>query len=81
MYEFDSELVTHDYYEYEQGQKHILVNGRLKRNMNFWRDIGASDFILHSDLGQVCASPAGSTVTSVDSAFTSIEELGLPRFS
>ena len=46
MYEFDSELVTRDHYEYEQGQKHILVNGRLKRNMNFLRDIGASDFIL-----------------------------------
>ena len=45
-YEFDSELFTHDYYEYEQGQKHILVRGRLKRNINFWRDIGASDFIL-----------------------------------
>ena len=45
VYEFDSELFTHDYYEYEQGQKHILVRGRLKRNINFWRDIGASDFI------------------------------------
>ena len=45
-YEFDSELFTHDYYEYEQGQKHILVRGRLKRNINFWRDIGGSDFIL-----------------------------------
>ena len=45
-YEFDSELFTHDYYEYEQGQKHILVRGRLKPNINFWRDIGASDFIL-----------------------------------
>ena len=43
-YEFDSELFTHDCYEYEQGQKHILVRRRLKRNINFWRDIGASDF-------------------------------------
>ena len=35
-YEFDSDLFTHVYYEYEQGQKHILVRGRLKRNINFW---------------------------------------------
>ena len=43
---FNSELFTYVYYEYEQGQKHILVRGRLKSNINFWRDIGASDFIL-----------------------------------
>ena len=30
-YEFDSELFTHDFYEYEQGQKRILVRGRLKK--------------------------------------------------
>ena len=30
-----AELYTHDHYEYEQGQKHILTRGRQKRNINF----------------------------------------------
>ncbi|MEW8544359.1 MAG: reverse transcriptase domain-containing protein [Candidatus Thiodiazotropha sp.] len=45
-YDFDSERFTHDYYEYEQGQKHIIVKGRLKKNITFWQDIGASAFVL-----------------------------------
>ena len=45
-YYFDSERFTNDYYEYEQGQKHIIVRGRLKKNIQFWQYIGASDFIL-----------------------------------
>lgn len=45
-YCFDFERFTNDYYEYEQGQKHILVRGRLKKNIDFWRCIGACEFIL-----------------------------------
>ena len=37
---------THNFYEYEQGQKHLLVKGRLRKNIQFWRDIGASEFVL-----------------------------------
>lgn len=37
---------THDYYEYEQGQKHIIVKGRLKLNIQFWEDIGASHYVI-----------------------------------
>ncbi|XP_052253990.1 uncharacterized protein LOC127860151 [Dreissena polymorpha] len=40
------EIFTDDYYEYEQGQKEILVKSRLKNHVQFWRDIGANQFIL-----------------------------------
>lgn len=43
-YCFDSDHFTNDYYEYEQGQKHIIVRGRLKKSIQFWRDIGANAF-------------------------------------
>ena len=46
VYCFDSDHFTNDYYEYEQGQKHIIVRGRLKKNIQFWRDIGANVFVL-----------------------------------
>lgn len=42
----DIDLLTEDYYEYEQGEKQILVKGRLCQNVNFWREIGASEFII-----------------------------------
>ena len=44
----DSELsnLTNDYYEYEQGEADIIVKGRLKKNIQFWIDIGAYDFII-----------------------------------
>jgi hypothetical protein len=45
-YQFDYTMFTHDFHEYEQGQKCIIVKGRLRKNIQFWRDIGASDFIL-----------------------------------
>ena len=45
-YGFDSFRFTHDFYEYEQGQKHLLVKERLRKNIQFWRDIGASEFVL-----------------------------------
>jgi len=45
-YFFDFDRFTHDYYEYEQGQKHIIVRGRLRQNLQFWIDIGANSFVL-----------------------------------
>lgn len=45
-YLFDNSRFTHDIFEYEQGQKSILVRGRLRKNLQFWRDIGANSFIL-----------------------------------
>lgn len=36
----------HNYYEYEQCHKLIIVNERLKEHVQFWRSIGSSDFIL-----------------------------------
>ena len=45
-YCFDSDHFTNDYYEYEQDQKHIIVRGRLKKNIQFWRDIRANVFVL-----------------------------------
>lgn len=43
---FDYTRFTHEFYEYEQGQKNIIVKGRLKKNVEFWKSIGASDFIV-----------------------------------
>ena len=37
---------TMDYYEYEQGQKQILVKGRLKEHVKFWVENRASEFII-----------------------------------
>lgn len=45
-YNFDYERFTNDYYEYEQGQKHIIVKGRLKKNLHFWKELNASNFVL-----------------------------------
>jgi hypothetical protein len=53
-YSYDFDRFTHNYYEYEQGQKHIIeqgqkhiiVKGRLREHVEFWRSIGSSDFIL-----------------------------------
>jgi hypothetical protein len=44
-YLFDYDRFTHDYYEYEQRQKHIIVKGRLRENLCFWQEIGFSEFI------------------------------------
>lgn len=44
--EYDYTRFTHEFYEYEQGQKNILVRGRLKKNLSFWRNIGTCSFIL-----------------------------------
>jgi hypothetical protein len=32
--------LTHEYYEYEQGQADIIVKNRLKKHYNFWKNIG-----------------------------------------
>ena len=45
-YHFDYDRFTHDFYEYEQGQKHIIVRGQLKQHIQFCKSIGASDFII-----------------------------------
>ena len=39
--------LTHEYYEYEQGQADIIVKSRLKKHYNFWKNIGCYDYILH----------------------------------
>ena len=44
--EYDFSRFTHDFYEYEQGQKNILVKDRLKKHLSFWRDIGSNEFVL-----------------------------------
>ena len=35
-----------DLYEFEQFQKPVMVKGRLKQNLEYWEDVGASDFII-----------------------------------
>ena len=32
--------------EFTEGSEKVFVKGRLKRNVNFWKDIGATAFIL-----------------------------------
>lgn len=44
--EYDYSRFTHDFYEYEQGQKNILVKDRLKKHLSFWREIGSNDFVI-----------------------------------
>jgi len=44
--EYDYTRFTHDFYEYEQGQRHIIVKDRLKEHVQFWRNIGTTNFIL-----------------------------------
>ena len=39
---------TDDYYEYESGSKQIIVKGRLSKNIDFWKSIGANDFIIET---------------------------------
>ena len=38
--------LTTEYFEYEQNQTNIIVKGRLKQNIEFWRNIGANNFVL-----------------------------------
>ncbi len=45
-YSYNLSRFTHNIHEYEQGQKSIIVRGRLKENIQFWQDIDANDFVL-----------------------------------
>ena len=45
-YSLTQESFITDFYEYEQGNKSILVKGRLKQNVKFWKDIGSSGFVI-----------------------------------
>ena len=45
---FDNDLIlTNDYYEYEQGQKEIIVKRRLKNNIHFLEDCSKSKQFCH----------------------------------
>ncbi|XP_053383716.1 uncharacterized protein LOC128546206 [Mercenaria mercenaria] len=45
-YDLHGDSFTHEYFEYKQGQKAIIVKDRLKQCYDFWHRIGANDFIL-----------------------------------
>ena len=47
---FDCDRFTQDYFEYEQGQKDIIVKNRLRNHIDFWRKIGTNQFILSTIL-------------------------------
>ena len=39
--------LTNDYYEYEQGQNEIIVKGRLKNNIHYWKTVlKANSFVI-----------------------------------
>ena len=42
----DEHVFTNDYHEYEQGAPEIIFKNRLKTRINFWKQIGANDFLL-----------------------------------
>ena len=44
---FKSKYFTTDFYEYESNDTEILVKSRLKKNLQFWKNIGAYPFILN----------------------------------
>ena len=46
-YAFDFNRFTTDYFEYEQGQKHIIARSGIKENLSSWKSTGASNFVLH----------------------------------
>ena len=48
--EFDHDRFTENYFEYEQGQKDIIVKNRLKNHIAFWENIGAGQFIIDTIL-------------------------------
>ena len=45
-HDIDKHSFTENYFEYEQGESCILVKGRLKKHIQFWKDIGTNNFIL-----------------------------------
>jgi hypothetical protein len=42
----ESDNLTHNYYEYEQGPANIIAKDRLKNHYSFWESIGCYDYIL-----------------------------------
>jgi hypothetical protein len=46
----ESDILTHNYYEYEQGQANIIDKDRLKNHFSFWESIGCYDYILDTIL-------------------------------
>ena len=46
----ESDNLTHDYYEYEQGQANIIDKDKLKDYYSFWKSIGCYDYILDTIL-------------------------------
>ena len=47
-FDFNSLADDLDYHKYEQGANlNIIVAGRLKTHIEFWRSIGANEFILN----------------------------------
>ena len=46
----ESDNLTHDYYEYEQGHANIIVKDRLKNHYSFWKSIGCYEYILDTIL-------------------------------
>ena len=55
---------TTDYFEYDQGQKPIIVKDRLKQNVDFWKALGAGNLILDTILN-VYKIPFFSTPSKV----------------
>lgn len=45
-FDYDQTRFTDNFYEYEQGQKDIIVKNRLRDHIQFWKDIGANQYIL-----------------------------------
>ena len=45
-YRYDFDFYLTNYFEYEQGNSEPIVRGRMKVNLNFWRNIGTPDDIL-----------------------------------
>ena len=45
-FEFDREHFTDDFTVYKLGQKEIIVKDRLRKHIDFWKRIGANQFIL-----------------------------------
>ncbi|CAG2193676.1 unnamed protein product [Mytilus edulis] len=78
--------LTHDYFEYEQGQAKIVVKGRLKRHIDFWYSIGCYDFIIDTILHgykipfyttppSVCLQNNRSAITHSDFVLEAIDDL------
>ena len=46
----ESDNLTHDFYEYEQGQANTIVKDRIRNHFSFWKSIGCYDYILDTIL-------------------------------